>query len=440
MNFLLNLISAILLLTICKQTLAWDTEELEVFDVVEEVNQNFYQLLGVPQNANSSSIRKAFRQLSLQLHPDKNSAPNADVQFRNLVSVYDVLKDSEKRKHYDNVLVNGLPNWRSAVYYYRHVRKMGLLEMSVILFIVITIGQYLVGWAAYFEKRYTYEQVLGSKLQKLQKKNRKGKMEVPHLAEILEKIPTPSVYNTLPFQLPCWTFYSIVGIPSAIRALKDMIEEKKRKRKEEEEAALAEANEETEPDPVPRGPRRRRQGFQPQEQYSYKKELPKSYNNNNNSNNNNNNNNTNDKTKITGGLWTDDDILELIKLVKKYPGGTPDRWEKIAESMCRTVNEVTHMAKKVKDEGLKPVSQSNDDIIIDEQPKKIKTRADTNDTSEWSQEQQKLLESALLKYPKNSSGDRWEKISHCVEGKTKEECQVRYRHLVELVKKKQQEP
>lgn len=73
-----------------------------------------------------------------------------------LVAVYDILKDSGKRQKYDNVLVNGLPNWRSAVYYYRHVRKMGLLEMSIILFTLITIGQYLVSWAAYFEKRYTY--------------------------------------------------------------------------------------------------------------------------------------------------------------------------------------------------------------------------------------------------------------------------------------------
>lgn len=63
-------------------------------------------------------------------------------------------------------------------------------------------------------------------------------MEVPDLAEILEKIPTPSVWNTLPFQVPCWTFYSIVGIPSAIKALKEMIEERKRRRKEEQEAAL----------------------------------------------------------------------------------------------------------------------------------------------------------------------------------------------------------
>lgn len=62
-------------------------------------------------------------------------------------------------------------------------------------------------------------------------------MEVPDLADILEKIPTPSVWNTLPFQLPCWTFASIVGIPSTIRAIKEMIEERKR-RKLEEEAAL----------------------------------------------------------------------------------------------------------------------------------------------------------------------------------------------------------
>lgn len=56
---------------------------------------------------------------------------------------------------YNEVLKNGLPNWRSAVYYYRHLRKMGLAEASIILFIIISLGQYAVSWAAYFEKRYT---------------------------------------------------------------------------------------------------------------------------------------------------------------------------------------------------------------------------------------------------------------------------------------------
>lgn len=103
--------------------------------------------------------------------------------------------------------------------------------------------------------------------------------------------------------------------------------------------------EEPEPEPVPRGPRRRRQGFTPQER-SERNERParenyKKFNNETA--------NHQEKSKpIAGGLWTDDDILELIRLVKKFPGGTPDRWEKIAEMMNRTVNEVTHMAKKVR--------------------------------------------------------------------------------------------
>lgn len=85
---------------------------------------------------------------------------------------------------------------------------------------------------------YTQEQVLGSKLQKMQKKNRKGKMDVPDLADILEKIPTPSVWNTLPFQMPRWTFYSIVGIPAGIRSVQEALAERRRRKKEEEEEAL----------------------------------------------------------------------------------------------------------------------------------------------------------------------------------------------------------
>ena len=53
----------------------------------------------------------------------------------------------------------------------------------------------------------------------------------------------------------------------------------------------------------------------------------------------------------SGGLWTDEDIEKLIKLVKKYPSGTLERWEKIAEAMERSVLEVTHMAQRVKEDG-----------------------------------------------------------------------------------------
>ncbi|KYM95935.1 DnaJ like protein subfamily C member 1 [Cyphomyrmex costatus] len=433
MNLLSIVCGVLCFLDVFRSSYAWDNDELEVFDVVEEVNHNFYDVLGVTQSANASEIKKAFRRLSLQLHPDKNPAEDAELQFRKLVAVYDILKDPGKRQKYDNVLVNGLPNWRSAVYYYRRVRKMGLLEMSLILFTVITIGQYLVAWASYFEKRYTCEQVLGSKLQKLQKKNRKSKIDVPDLADILEKIPIPTMWNTLPFQLPKWIIGSVIAIPSTICLIIQLLKERKEKKKQEEEEALAQENEQPEPEITSRSIRKRRPGFTPQERNGNNSKEPVKKDDCDYTNH------IYEKPTVAGSLWTDNDILELIKCVKKYPGGTPERWEKIASVMNRTVAEVTHMAKKVKEEGLKP-GETVEEVSAEEKPKKIKTRSENTpvSTAEWSQEQQRALEAALTKYPKGTSVDRWEKIANCVEGKTKEECQVRYKQLVELVKKRQQ--
>lgn len=104
----------------------------------------------------------------------------------------------------------------------------------------------------------------------------------------------------------------------------------------------AQENEQPEPEVTQtRGVRKRRPGFTPQERSSNnsketvrKEECDYT-------------NHIYEKTTMSGGLWTDTDILELIKYVKKYPGGTPERWEKIASVMNRTVAEVTHMAKKV---------------------------------------------------------------------------------------------
>lgn len=102
----------------------------------------------------------------------------------------------------------------------------------------------------------------------------------------------------------------------------------------------AQENEQSEPEIVSRGMRKRRTGFTPQERSgSNIKETAKK--------DGDYTNNVYEKPTLSGGLWTDNDILELIKYVKKYPGGTPERWEKIASIMSRTVAEVTHMAKKV---------------------------------------------------------------------------------------------
>ena len=51
------------------------------------------------------------------------------------------------------MLENGLPDWKQPVYYYRRVRKMGTLEFIALILTVLTVGQFLYGWAAYLEKQ-----------------------------------------------------------------------------------------------------------------------------------------------------------------------------------------------------------------------------------------------------------------------------------------------
>ena len=53
---------------------------------------------------------------------------------------------------YDEILVEGLPDWRQPVYYYRRARRMTIYELSFLVLVVATIGQFLIGWAQYFEK------------------------------------------------------------------------------------------------------------------------------------------------------------------------------------------------------------------------------------------------------------------------------------------------
>ncbi|XP_059122398.1 dnaJ homolog subfamily B member 2-like [Peromyscus eremicus] len=63
---------------------------------------NYYKVLGVPQNASSSDIKKAFHQLALQIHPDKNPGDKeaAEERFKQVSEAYHVLSDAKKRKDY----------------------------------------------------------------------------------------------------------------------------------------------------------------------------------------------------------------------------------------------------------------------------------------------------------------------------------------------------
>lgn len=158
------------------------------------------------------------------------------------------------------------------------------------------------------------------------------------------------------------------------------------------------------------------------------------------------------QSTVSGGFWTDEDLTELIRLVKKYPGGAGSRWNTIAESMNRSVQEVTFMAAKMKENGYRIPGQTDSvaETLVQEsqqavRKEKVKKSSNTaagpsNEKSmlvpetNWSQEQQRALEAAIVKYRKTAGGDRWQKIANSVPEKTKEECLVRYKYLCELVK------
>jgi molecular chaperone DnaJ len=61
----------------------------------------FYALLGVARDASETEIKKAYRKLAMEFHPDRNPAPESEARFKEITEAYEVLRDPQKRAAYD---------------------------------------------------------------------------------------------------------------------------------------------------------------------------------------------------------------------------------------------------------------------------------------------------------------------------------------------------
>ncbi|XP_054551112.1 dnaJ homolog subfamily C member 1 isoform X2 [Talpa occidentalis] len=310
-------------------------------------------LLYLSKDASSADIRKAYRKLSLTLHPDKNKDENAETQFRQLVAIYEVLKDDERRQRYDDILINGLPDWRQPVFYYRRVRKMSNAELALLLFIILTVGHYAVVWSIYLEKQL--DELLSRKKREKKKKTGSKSVDISKLgaSEKNERVlMKPQWHDLLPCKLGIWFCLTLKALPHLLQDAGQFYAKYKETRLKEKEDALTRAEYET---------------LQKQKKVKMKKPKPEfpvymplestyiqSYDHGASIEEIEEQmddwlENRNRTQKKQAPEWTEEDLSQLTRSMVKFPGGTPGRWEKIAHELGRSVTDVTTKAKQLKD-------------------------------------------------------------------------------------------
>ena len=68
---------------------------------MSENERDYYDILGVPRDADKKTIKEAYHRLAMKWHPDRNKSPDAEAKFKEIAKAYAILSDANKRARYD---------------------------------------------------------------------------------------------------------------------------------------------------------------------------------------------------------------------------------------------------------------------------------------------------------------------------------------------------
>jgi molecular chaperone DnaJ len=94
------------------------------------MDRDLYEILEVDRTASESEIKKAYRRLAMQYHPDRNDGDkDAEEKFKEVTEAYEVLRDPRQRAHYDQFGAAGIPGGAASGFGFHHVDLGEALSM-----------------------------------------------------------------------------------------------------------------------------------------------------------------------------------------------------------------------------------------------------------------------------------------------------------------------
>ncbi|NXW20347.1 DNJC1 protein, partial [Circaetus pectoralis] len=299
------------------------------------------------QDASAADIRKAYRKLSLVLHPDKNKDENAETQFRQLVAIYEVLKDEERRQRY--ICIN-------ATLLFTLHRRVPVTFVVYMLMITCNRSSFYIKDELLSRKKREKKKKTGgrstdeAKLAALDKNESNEKLTILFDCRVLDK---PQWHDLLPCKLGIWFCLTVKALPQLFQDARQLYVEYKETKMKAKEDALAKAELETlqkEKKPKVKKPKSEFPVYTVLESSAYiplydhgasieevEEQMDDWLGGRNRT------------QKKKAPEWTEEDLSQLTRSMVKFPGGTPGRWEKIAHELGRSVADVTMKAKQLKD-------------------------------------------------------------------------------------------